>query len=83
MTKVNKPFDVPIERFSVPSFQEADMISIAAFDSVELFWRNPISLPQSCPSFTTLSDSDLATVVVAEAISKSLTIWKLISAFSA
>ena len=43
------------------------MISIAAFDSVELFWRNPISVPQS--SFTTMGDFDLATVVFAEAIS--------------
>ena len=59
------------------------MISIAAFDSVELFWRNPISVPQSCPSFATLGDSDLATVVVVKAISKSSTIWELISAFSA
>ena len=45
------------------------MISIAAFDSVELFRRNPISVPQSFPSFATLGDSDLATVVVAEEIS--------------
>ena len=45
------------------------MISIAALDSVELFLRNPISVPQSCPSFATLGDSGMATVVVAEAIS--------------
>ena len=45
------------------------MISIAAFDSVELFWKNPINVPQSCPSFVTLGDFYLATVVVAEAIS--------------
>ena len=59
------------------------MISITAFDSVELFWRNSISVPQSCPSFATLGDSDLVTVVVVKAISKSSTIWELISAFSA
>ena len=45
------------------------MISIVAFDSVEFFWKNLISVPQSCPSFATLGDSDLVAVVVAEAIS--------------
>ena len=69
MAKVNKPFDVPSSRFSVPCLQEADLISIAYFDSVELFWRNPISVPQSFPFFATLDDFDLATVIVAEAIS--------------
>ena len=45
--------------FLVPSFQEADMVSIAPFDKFVLFSLNQTSAPRLCPFSATLGEPAL------------------------